>query len=270
MVREQPAVSEHTARKRFGQNFLHDANTIGRIIDALAPAADDHFVEIGPGQGAITQPLKTACAQLDVVEIDRDLAAALNQLDWAGGLNIHLADALKFDFSSLRSPDGKKLRLVGNLPYNISTPLLFHILSYEHLFADMHVMLQKEVVQRMTAGPGSRTYGRLSVALAARCEVKSLFTIKSGAFRPAPKVQSAFARMTPLAEPLIDAGEIPLFDEILRCAFGQRRKQLRNALQTIMAPELIENAGINPTARAEQLSVEQFVALTRVAGAQNG
>jgi 16S rRNA (adenine1518-N6/adenine1519-N6)-dimethyltransferase len=262
-------VKKHTARKRFGQNFLHDRGTIARIVDALTVEPDDHFVEIGPGQGAITRPLSEACAQLEVIEIDRDLAAALEQQDWARSIRIHLADALKFDFNSLASDSGDKLRLVGNLPYNISTPLLFHILTFDHLFSDMHVMLQKEVVQRMTAGPGSRTYGRLSVALAARCEVKSLFIIKPGAFNPAPKVQSAFARLVPLPKPLISLDEAPLFDDILRCAFGQRRKQLRNALQSVMPAALIESAGVDPSSRAEQLPVEQFVALTRVAKMQN-
>jgi len=263
-------VSEHTARKRFGQNFLHDRGTIARIIDALAPVREDHFVEIGPGQGAITRPLSEVCAELDVIEIDRDLAATLEALDWARNISIYQADALKFDFNSLRPDSGNKLRLVGNLPYNISTPLLFHILTFDQLFSDMHVMLQKEVVQRMTAGPGSRTYGRLSVALAARCEVQSLFVIKPGAFNPAPKVHSAFARLTPLPEPLVSAKEAPLFDEILRCAFGQRRKQLRNALQPVMTAKMIEKAGVDPSSRAEQLPVEQFVSLTRIAGSQNG
>ena len=262
-------MSEHKARKRFGQNFLHDKAIIGRIIAAIAPTADDHFVEIGPGQGAMTQPLSEHCGQLDVVELDRDLADQLEQLDWMAGIRLHRADALHFDFTTISDTPGS-LRLAGNLPYNISTPLLFHILTYHQLFRDIHVMLQREVVDRMVAGPGSRTYGRLSVALAARCNVESLFVIKPGAFRPAPKVQSAFARLTPLQEPLITAAEAPLFDEVLRCAFNQRRKQLGNALRPVLDADAIRAAGVDPQQRAEQLTVENFVALTREASARSG
>lgn len=259
---------DHRARKRFGQNFLHDGAVIGRIVDAIAPTPEDHCIEIGPGQGAMTRPLSERCARLDVVEIDRDLADTLEQQEWMNAVHLHRADALHFDFSTV-STKPASLRLAGNLPYNISTPLLFHILTYHHLFRDIHVMLQREVVQRMVAAPGSRTYGRLSVALAARCNVESLFVIKPGAFRPAPKVQSAFARLTPLAEPLITPGEAPLFDAVLRKAFGQRRKQLGNALQPLLDAQGIEAAGVSPQQRAEQLNVHEFVALTRVASAMN-
>lgn len=266
-------MNAHTARKRFGQNFLHDANVIAKIVSAIAPQPADHFVEIGPGQGALTKLLSGLCGRLDVIEIDRDLVTILRQQDWARNIGIHLADALEFEFTELAgelSTTNTGLRLVGNLPYNISTPLLFHILDQAHLFRDIHVMLQKEVVQRMAAGPGSRTYGRLSVALAARCTVESLFIIKPGAFQPAPKVQSAFACLTPLAQPLVTADEWPQFDAVLRGAFGQRRKQLRNALQSVMGAADILSAGIDPQSRAEQLSVEDFVALTRAVGQQTG
>ena len=267
-------MNDHVARKRFGQNFLHDANTLARIIAAVAPQAGEHFVEIGPGQGALTKLLNSKCGRLDVIEIDRDLAAALQQQDWATDVSIHQADALQFDFTALADdkalPDTAPLWLVGNLPYNISTPLLFHILDQAHLFRDIHVMLQKEVVQRMVAGPGSRTYGRLSVSLAARCQIESLFTVKPGAFRPAPKVQSAFARLIPLQTPRIPAAQWALFDEILRSAFGQRRKQLGNALQQHLQPADIEQAGIDPAQRAEQLSIEHYAALTRVAMQRSG
>jgi 16S rRNA (adenine1518-N6/adenine1519-N6)-dimethyltransferase len=251
-------------RKRFGQNFLHDPNIIRKIISSMNPQAEDHFVEIGPGQGAMTAPLSEAAGQLDVIEIDQDLADDLLTQPWANKLNIHRGDALRFPFDTISTQPGA-LRLAGNLPYNISTPLLFHILDYYQLFRDIHVMLQKEVVQRMTAPPGSKTYGRLTVALAARCHVESLFIIGPGAFRPAPKVESAFARLIPLPKPLITESEAPVFDDILRRAFGQRRKQLRNTLRDLLTARQIESAGIAPTIRAEMLSVEKFVTLTQLA-----
>jgi 16S rRNA (adenine1518-N6/adenine1519-N6)-dimethyltransferase len=251
----------HTPRKRFGQNFLHNPGIINRIVSSLAPQQDDHYVEIGPGHGAITQPLAAQVNKLDVIEIDHDLAAELQTHKWFDKINLHLADALKFDFNTIAKPP-KLLRLVGNLPYNISTPLLFHILAQHHLFSDVHVMLQKEVVQRMTATPGNKSYGRLTVALAARCQVESLFIIKPGAFTPAPKVDSAFARLTPLEQPLITPAEQTAFDELLRHAFGQRRKQLGNAIQDLLSIEQIKATGVNPQHRAETLSVHEFVDLT--------
>jgi len=249
-------------RKRFGQNFLHEAGIIGHIIDCLKPQNSDHFVEIGPGRGAITQPLAPLVKQLDVIEIDQDLAAKLAAQAWFGDIRLHRADALKFDFNSICTSAGL-LRLVGNLPYNISTPLLFHILTQHHLFSDIHVMLQKEVVQRMTAAPGNKNYGRLTVALAARCHVESLFIIRPGAFTPAPSVDSAFARLTPLSDPLLKPEEQGLFDKVLRHAFGQRRKQLGNALQDLLSIEQIRAAGVNPKHRAETLDVQEFVTLSR-------
>ena len=249
-------------RKRFGQNFLHDPNIIRKIITSMNPQKEDHFVEIGPGQGAITEPLSKATGKLDVIEIDQDLADDLLTRPWADKLNIHRGDALRFPFNTISTKPGA-LRLAGNLPYNISTPLLFHILNYYQLFRDIHVMLQKEVVQRMTAQPGSKTYGRLTVALAARCQVESLFIIGPGAFRPAPKVESAFTRLIPLPQPLVTKSEAPVFDDILRRTFGQRRKQLQNTLRDLLTAEQIQAIGIAPTVRAEMLSVEQFVALTQ-------
>jgi 16S rRNA (adenine1518-N6/adenine1519-N6)-dimethyltransferase len=251
----------HLPRKRFGQNFLHDAGIIRHIISSLETQHSDHYVEIGPGHGAITQPLASQVKQLDVIEIDRDLAAELQAQTWFGDIKLHRADALKFDFSNIAHPP-EMLRLVGNLPYNISTPLLFHILTQHHLFTDVHVMLQKEVVQRMTATPGNKNYGRLTVALAARCKVESLFIIKPGAFTPAPKIDSAFARLTPLEHPLITPTEQNTFDTLLRHAFGQRRKQLGNALQELLSIEQIKAAGINPQHRAETLSVFEFIELS--------
>jgi 16S rRNA (adenine1518-N6/adenine1519-N6)-dimethyltransferase len=250
----------HRPRKRFGQNFLHSPGVISRIIDALEPAPDDHFVEIGPGQGAITQPLSQRAGRLDVLEIDRDLAAALAGQPWARAINVHCTDALTVDLGTLAAGPGT-LRLAGNLPYNISTPLLFHMLGQQRWWRDAHVMLQKEVVERMAATPGSRVYGRLTVALAARCAVTELFTIKPGAFRPAPRVQSAFARLTPLPQPLIAEHAAAAFDAILRAAFGQRRKQLANSLEALLSAADIAACGIDPTVRPEQLDVHAFVAL---------
>ena len=254
-------MNSHSPRKRFGQNFLHDAGIINRIVSCLEVQSHDHFIEIGPGHGAITQPLAALVNQLDVIEIDKDLAAELQTQAWFSKIRLHNTDALKFDFTTIAKPPGL-LRLVGNLPYNISTPLLFHILSQHHLFSDVHVMLQKEVVQRMTASPGNKNYGRLTVALAARCTVQSLLTIRSGAFTPAPKVESAFARLTPLETPLIRPSEQTVFDEVLRHAFGQRRKQLGNALQALLSADQIKAAGINPQHRAETLGVQEFVELS--------
>jgi len=252
------------AKKRFGQNFLHDGNAIARIIDAINPRADDHFVEIGPGQGAISEPLCRRSKRLDVIEIDRDLAAELRQRDWPGEFQLHEADALRFDFSQLPAANDK-LRLAGNLPYNISTPLLFHLLDSANLFEDIHVMLQKEVVDRMAAEPGSKQYGRLTVMLAARCEVIPLFDIKPGCFRPAPKVYSSFARLLPSAEPLVSDEMLPIYKAVVTQAFSMRRKTLSNALRKLMEPEDIEAAGIDPGLRAEVLTPEEFLALANMA-----
>ena len=247
-------------KKRFGQNFLHDANIISKIIDAIRPAADDHVVEIGPGRGAITRALSDQVEHVDVVEIDHDLADALEALEWASTIDIHRGDALKFDFSTLPKT-GKKLRLVGNLPYNISTPLLFHFLDSAELFADMHVMLQKEVIERMAAEPGSKQYGRLSVMLAARCEVDHLFNIKPNSFTPAPKVDSSFARLIPSVIPLVDAESYPTYKQVVTAAFGMRRKTLNNALKGLLDTEQIEAVGIDPGLRAEVLSPSEFLLL---------
>lgn len=254
-------MNSHQARKRFGQNFLHDAGIIQRIVASLHAGPDDHFVEIGPGKGAITKPLAQQAGRLDVIEIDRDLAAALRTQPWFETITLHQTDALKFRFADIHND--RALRLVGNLPYNISTPLLFHILASHELFSDVHVMLQKEVVQRMTASPGSKAYGRLTVALAAFCEVESLFVIKPGSFSPAPQVDSAFARLTLLPAPLITPAEQPHFDTLVRQAFGQRRKQLGNALRSLLTTADFVTADIDPASRAETLSVQQFIALTR-------
>ena len=186
-------------RKRFGQHFLHDRNILDKMIAAIHPEPGQQFIEIGPGRGAMTCLLIELIDALHVIEIDRDLAAALPDIITSPKLTIHEADALSFDFGNLRPESHTPLRLAGNLPYNISTPLLFHILGYDELFTDIHVMLQKEVAQRIAAEPGSRTYGRLSVAIAARCEIETLFNIKPGSFTPPPRVDSSFIRLRPNA-----------------------------------------------------------------------
>lgn len=253
-------MNSHRPRKKFGQNFLHDQNILDKIIAAIHPLPGQHFVEIGPGHGAMTQRLIEPVDALHVIEIDRDLAAALPAAITSEKLTVHEADALKFDFDTLR-PDHAPLRLAGNLPYNISTPLLFHILGYNELFADIHVMLQKEVAQRIAASPGNRTYGRLSVAIAARCEIESLFHIKPGSFTPSPRVDSSFIRLRPDAAKRARIRQPEAFDRVVKHAFGQRRKRLSNALGDLLTSARIESAGIDPGARAEQLTVEEFVAL---------
>ena len=250
----------HRPRKRFGQNFLHDPGIIQRILAAIDPQPGDHIAEIGPGQGAITQHLVGACGAMDVIELDRDLVPLLEQQFAGTQLRIHNADALKFDFCSLVR-GSEKLRLVGNLPYNISTPLLFHLLDQAHCIRDLHVMLQKEVVDRIVAAPGSKTYGRLSVAVQARCHVQSLFTIGPGAFNPPPKVDSAILRLQPDSERIAHIHDPAMLDRVLTQAFGQRRKTLRNALKRLVDAPILEDLCIDASARAETVTVEAYVLL---------
>jgi 16S rRNA (adenine1518-N6/adenine1519-N6)-dimethyltransferase len=251
-------------RKRFGQNFLVDRHTIERIVAALDPQPDDNIVEIGPGLGALTRPLLERVKRLTVIEIDRDLAARLVAEYPAERLTLHTADALEFDFGSL----GPDLRIVGNLPYYISSPFLFHLAQYGAALRDITVMLQKEVVERMAAAPATPEYGRLSVMLRARFRVERLFRVAAGAFRPTPKVDSTVARLTPLgaARPQID--DERLFARIVAAAFGQRRKTLRNALKTFASDAELERAGIAPGARGETLSVADFVRLANALAVQ--
>jgi 16S rRNA (adenine1518-N6/adenine1519-N6)-dimethyltransferase len=245
------------AKKRFGQHFLHDARVIARILTALDPKPDDRIVEIGPGRGALTAPLIARIGQLDVVEIDRDVIAPLRAACGdSPGLRIHLADALDFDFTSLAPPAGR-IRLVGNLPYNISTPLLFHLLEHADAVRDMLFMLQKEVVDRMAAGPDEDAYGRLSVTLAARAEVVHLFDVGSGAFNPPPQVDSAIVRLVPRPPPF-EIADRALFDRVVTAAFGQRRKQLGNSLRSLADAAIFEHVGIDPRERAERLSAADF------------
>lgn len=247
-------------RKRFGQHFLHDRDVVRRIVESVDPHADDRLVEIGPGEGVLTEPLLARVDRLDVVEIDRDLAAALRErADWSGRLTVHETDALRFDFRGL--PGASPLRVVGNLPYNISTPLLFHLLAQRECIRDMHFMLQREVVDRIVAAPGSRAYGRLSVMIQACCSATALFRVAPGAFRPPPAVESAVVRLRPLAEPAVPPAVESAFSAIVHDAFTARRKTLRNALRNRLTAGQIEAAGIDPGVRAETLPVAAFVAL---------
>jgi 16S rRNA (adenine1518-N6/adenine1519-N6)-dimethyltransferase len=252
----------HRPRKRFGQHFLHDPGVIGRIVAAIRPKPGDRLVEIGPGLGALTRPLLEAAGELDVVELDRDLLEPLRaHCAGAGVLRIHHADALAFDFAGLRG-DGPRLRVAGNLPYNISTPLLFHLLDQAEHLRDLHFMLQQEVVERMAAGPGEDAYGRLSVMLQYRCRVESLFAVGPGAFRPTPKVWSAVVRLVPRETPPVGVRDEQRFAEVVRRAFTQRRKTLRNSLRDLLDANQIAGAGVEPGARPETLGLAAFAALS--------
>lgn len=256
--------SPHRARKRFGQNFLHDAGVISQIVATIHPRPEQHLVEIGPGQGAITAGLLASGCQLDVIEIDRDLVPLL-QARYAGvdRLQIHQADALRFDYAQLAAP-GSKLRLVGNLPYNISTPLLFHLLKFAPQISDMHFMLQLEVVKRMAAAPGSKAWGRLSVMTQYHCQVDTLFEVPPSAFSPAPKVTSAIVRLQPRADLIADPEQEARLRTVVTAAFSQRRKTLRNTLRDLLNVQQLEPLEISPGARAETLSLKQFIAISNL------
>jgi len=256
----------HQARKRFGQNFLADPHHVARIVDAVDPHPGDNLVEIGPGLAAITGALIERAGRMAAIEIDRDLAARLRERFPPDRLALHEADARAFDFAVL----GEDLRVVGNLPYNISSPLLFHLASFESRLRDIHVMLQREVVARMTALPGTPDYGRLTVMLQARFRVTRLFTVPAGAFRPAPKVESAVARLVPLGAARPAIADEALFARIVAAAFGQRRKTLRNAVSGVVDADALRAAGIDPAARGETLSVADFVRLTAAGAAAHG
>ncbi len=252
---------EHRARKRFGQNFLHDPGVIHRILAAIDPKPGQRLVEIGPGQGALTRGLLTAAGQLDAVELDRDLIEPLQtRCAGLGTLRLRQADALKFDFRPLAAP-GEPLRLIGNLPYNVSTPLLFHLLDQAEVIQDMHFMLQKEVVARMAAPPGDKTYGRLSLMLQIRCQVQPLFIVGPGAFRPAPQVESALVRLIPHPTPPYPLQDPAWFAALVAQAFSQRRKTLGRSLRGLVEEAELRGIGIDPVARPEQVSVAEFVAL---------
>ncbi len=251
-------------KKSLGQHFLADRSYIDRIVQAVNPQPGDRLVEIGPGQGAITFPLLKRHGELTAIEFDRDLITPLMEASESiGRLTIIHKDVLAVDFAKLTGDEGK-LRLVGNLPYNLSSPILFHVLEHAEAVSDMVFMLQKEVVDRMAAGPGSKVYGRLSVMLQAYCAVTPLFTVPPGAFRPPPKVDSAVVRMVPRAPGQIGIQDPRRFADIVRAAFGQRRKTLRNALSTVCDGALIEAAGLRPDARAEQIDVDGFIRLANL------
>ena len=250
-------------KKSLGQHFLHERAYIERIVQAVDLAPGERLVEIGPGQGAITLPLLRRHGALTVIEFDRDLVGPLAAMAaGVGELSIVHRDVLQVDFTALAA--GAPIRLVGNLPYNISSPILFHALDHAGAIRDMHFMLQKEVVERMAAGPGSKVYGRLSVMLQAYCAVTPLFTVPPGAFRPAPKVDSAVVRLVPKPADRIEVADRAMFAHVVRAAFGQRRKTLRNALQGVADATAIEAAGLRADARAEQVEVAGFVRLANL------
>lgn len=256
------------ARKRFGQHFLHDPRVIARIVAAIRPSPGERIVEIGPGRGALTLPLIEALGEIDAVEIDRDVIRDLHDLCRGRGvLRLHEADALRFPFHSLLQ-GAQSLRVVGNLPYNISTPLLFHLLDEADCIRDMVFMLQKEVVERLAAHPGGGDYGRLSVMVQYRCTVEKLFDVGRGAFQPPPKVESSMVRLMPdRSHTAGAAADFQRFADLVRLAFCARRKTLRNALKAHIPPQAFEAAGVDPGLRPEALSVCEFVRLANAASA---
>jgi len=259
----------HYAKKRFGQNFLVDTSIINHIVDSIQPQSDDIMIEIGPGLGAMTKPLLSRLDHLNVIELDRDIIPKLiNNCVFADAANkskliINENDVLKFDFARFHSQQAseKKLRIVGNLPYNISTPVLFHLLSYRHLIQDMHFMLQKEVVDRIVATPGIKNYGRLSVMLQTFCETQALFEVPPYAFQPVPKVDSAILRLQPKTQFENKITDFSQYEKLVRQAFSQRRKTLKNTLKDLCSTQQIEQAGLLPGQRAEELSIDDFVNL---------
>ncbi|MEE9412124.1 MAG: 16S rRNA (adenine(1518)-N(6)/adenine(1519)-N(6))-dimethyltransferase RsmA [Methylococcales bacterium] len=262
---------KHKPRKRFGQNFLTDEQVVLQIINSIYPQQDQHLVEIGPGQGALTSLLADSCQQLDLIEIDRDLVARLNrQYADKTHLGIHQLDALKLDLSELL-PVSKnsldvpgKMRLIGNLPYNISTPLLFHVLKQSQLITDMHFMLQKEVADRLAAQPGNKQYARLTVITQYLCKVSKLFDVAPESFNPQPKVWSSFVKLVPHPEPPVVIDSFQVFNLVVTQAFSQRRKTLRNTLSKLLTAEQINSVDIDPSRRAETLSLEEFAQLARL------
>ena len=248
---------KHIPKKRFGQNFLTDQSIIQALVNAISPKPEDLMVEIGPGLGALTQPLIKQLQHLHVVEIDRDIISWMQSFYPAEKITIHNSDALKFDFKSI----GERIRVVGNLPYNISSPILFHLLDNVQTIIDMHFMLQKEVVERMVAAPSTPAYGRLSAMLQYKLHMEYLFTVPPEAFDPPPKVESAFVRCVPHASLPFTAVDEKLFARVVLNAFGQRRKTLRNTLKSMLDDNGFIQLDINPQLRAENLSVEKFVTI---------
>ncbi|MDD5581570.1 MAG: 16S rRNA (adenine(1518)-N(6)/adenine(1519)-N(6))-dimethyltransferase RsmA [Methylobacter sp.] len=254
----------HNPRKRFGQNFLQDQTVIYDIISSIQTKPGEHWVEIGPGLGALTAPLLSEGVRLDVIELDRDLVALLKeQFKQKNQLQIHSADALKFDFSAL-AEENEKLRIIGNLPYNISTPLMFHLLDNAYCIEDMHFMLQKEVVDRICAAPGSKKYGRLSIMMQYYCAPELLFDVPPESFEPAPQVMSAIVRLVPHTTPPVKVNDITKLNRVVTEAFSQRRKTLRNSLKKLISEENIAALNIDATLRAENISLNDFAKLSNL------
>jgi 16S rRNA (adenine1518-N6/adenine1519-N6)-dimethyltransferase len=259
----------HIPRKRFGQNFLRDDGVISRIAGAVHPQQSDHLVEIGPGQGALTESLIGSGCQLDVIELDRDLVPGLlAAFSIHPRFKLHSADALKFEYASLVT-GGEQLRVVGNLPYNISTPLIFNLLENSAIIQDMHFMLQLEVVERLAASPGSKAWGRLGIMAQYQCQVEHLFDVPPEAFIPPPKVQSAIVRLTPWQVSPWPACNEAQLRKVVQTAFAQRRKTLRNNLKGIINTDQLETLGIDPGARAETLELIQFIEITNAIATDN-
>ena len=261
--------SGHKARKRFGQNFLIDQAIINHIVRSVGPKETDNIVEIGPGQGAITGLILEKCPKLNVIELDRDLIPVLlSQFAKYKDFTIHQTDALKFDFSELynqnESSEKRPLRIVGNLPYNISTPLIFHLLSYDGIIQDMHFMLQKEVVLRLAAQPGDKNFGRLTLMAQYYCEVENLFDVPPESFSPAPKVDSAIVRLTPHITRPYQAKNLKTLEQLIKLAFSQRRKTLRNALKNLITDDLAKQCDLDLSQRAENLSLKEYVHIANI------
>lgn len=251
---------KHRARKRFGQNFLQDKGIIDAILCSIHPKAQDNLLEIGPGLGALTHPLLRISDKLTIVEIDRDLQAYWLQVSEASKkLQLIASDALEVDYSQF----GNNLRIIGNLPYNISTPLMLHLLQFGALIEDMHFMLQKEVVNRLVASPGTKAYGRLTVMIQYHCETESLFDVPPEAFQPAPKVESAFIRLTPYKTSPFEKVSVDQLEQLVASAFAMRRKTLANNLKGIISAERLVNLGINPTDRPEQITIPEYIRITQ-------
>ena len=251
----------HTARKRFGQNFLHDDYIIDKIVSAINPQNGEALVEIGPGLGALTEPVCEIVDQLTVVELDRDLAKRLRSHPFMQSkLSVIEKDALQFDFASL-CENGERLRVFGNLPYNISTPLMFHLFSFTGCIADMHFMLQQEVVNRLAAGPNHKNYGRLSVMAQYYCKVMPVLPVPPTAFKPPPKVDSAVVRLIPYTEPPVAVNSVNRLNQVCSMAFNQRRKTIRNSLKELISPDQWEQLSVSPDSRAENLSLTDYAQL---------
>ncbi|HET8700775.1 MAG TPA: 16S rRNA (adenine(1518)-N(6)/adenine(1519)-N(6))-dimethyltransferase RsmA [Nitrococcus sp.] len=262
-------MGHHHARRRFGQNFLHDAHIVHRMIGSIDPRPEQHCIEIGPGLGALTRPLLGRLGNLIAIELDRDLIEPLRRrCSGAGELEVIQADALSVDFSRFRRGT-EKLRVVGNLPYNVATPLLFHVTDFAAQLKDIHFLLQKEVAERLAAGAGQTSYGRLSVMIQYRCQVEALFDVPPEAFRPVPKVTSTWVRLTPHCQPWRWTGDERCLAQVVARAFGQRRKTLRNALRGMVSEQDFEAAGIKPSARAETIDLEHYLRLSAAVAERN-